>query len=273
HELPSQQELMAGLTAFSHTVLAPQTLPGVLDRAFVTFTCARPRPVHIELPLDVITADAASVGRQARAFATPPAPHPEAISAAGTRLRQARRPLVVLGGGCQNAAPAALAFVEKLGAPTVTTTNGKGLLPPGHPLSLGSSLGREPVHEELAQADVVLAVGTELGETDTWLFGSRPKLEGKLIRVDIEPAPRGRNATPEIAVLSDAGTALSALERSFPKRASNAGASRVEVLRRRLQDGLTEKQRQHIRLLAAVQQALPGLILVGDSTQPVYSGN
>src|SRR5262249_41281369 len=99
-ELPSQQELMAGLTAFSHTVLAPQTLPGVLDRAFVTFTCARPRPVHIELPLDVITADAASVGRQATAFATPPAPHPEAISAAGTRLRQARRPLVVLGGGC-----------------------------------------------------------------------------------------------------------------------------------------------------------------------------
>jgi len=116
-------------------------------------------------------------------------------------------------------------------------------------------------------------VGTELGETDTWLFGSRPKLEGKLIRIDIDPGQLGRNAQPEIAILSDAGLALSALERTFPKRASTAGASRVEILRRRLQDGLTEKQRQHNRLLAAVQQALPGVILVGDSTQPVYSGN
>ena len=64
HELPSQRNLMAGLTAFSHTLLRPDELPEVLARAFAVFDAARPRPVHIELPLDVITAPADHVPRQ-----------------------------------------------------------------------------------------------------------------------------------------------------------------------------------------------------------------
>ena len=64
HELPSQRNLMAGLTAFSHTLLRPDELPEVLARAFGVFHGARPRPVHIELPLDVITAPADHVRRQ-----------------------------------------------------------------------------------------------------------------------------------------------------------------------------------------------------------------
>ncbi|WP_276323642.1 thiamine pyrophosphate-binding protein, partial [Burkholderia cepacia] len=53
HELPSQREVFAGLTAFSHTLLDAADLPQVLARAFAVFESARPRPVHIEIPLDV----------------------------------------------------------------------------------------------------------------------------------------------------------------------------------------------------------------------------
>ena len=74
HELPNQRNLMAGVTAFSHTLMRPDELPGVLDRAFAVFCGARPRPVHIELPLDVITAPAGHVRRQPAGKARPPAP-------------------------------------------------------------------------------------------------------------------------------------------------------------------------------------------------------
>jgi len=61
HELPSQRNVVAGVSAFSHTLMEPEQLPQVLARAFAIFACARPRPVHIEIPIDVIAqpADAA----------------------------------------------------------------------------------------------------------------------------------------------------------------------------------------------------------------------
>jgi acetolactate synthase-1/2/3 large subunit len=55
HELPSQRQMAAGVTAFSHTLLHEDQLPEVLARAFAVFASARPRPVHIEIPIDVIT--------------------------------------------------------------------------------------------------------------------------------------------------------------------------------------------------------------------------
>jgi acetolactate synthase I/II/III large subunit len=274
HELPSQRGLTAGLTAFSHTLMRPDELPDVLARAFAVFRSARPRPVHIELPLDVITANADHV--HPRRFSSPgrPAPDARSIGEAAALLRQARRPLVLLGGGAMDAGAQARLLVERLGAPTVLTVNGKGLLPPGHALSLGSSLPQEPVLEELAAADVVLAVGTELGETDTLLFGGRPKIGGKLIRIDIDAEQLSRNALPDVAILGDAAAALAALADLLHDVTPGAdGADRAMALRDRLDDLLDARQRIHQRVLATVQAALPDVVVVGDSTQAIYSAN
>src|SRR5262249_50642872 len=110
HELPSQRGLMEGLTAFSHTLLWPDELPHVLARAFAASTSGRPRPVHIELPLDVITAKADHVTTKAAPISGRPGPDPARIAAAAELLGKARRPLVVLGGGARDAAPDALAL-------------------------------------------------------------------------------------------------------------------------------------------------------------------
>ncbi len=274
HELPSQRNLMAGLTAFSHTLLRPDELPSVLGRAFAVFRSARPRPVHIELPLDVITAKADHVGRRPAACPSRPGPDGEAIAAAADLLRQARRPLVWLGGGAKDASVEARRLVERLGAPVVLTINAKGILPPRHPLSLGSTLPQLPVIEELAAADVVLAVGTELGETDTLLFDGRPKLGGKLIRIDIEAEQLTRNRLPDIAIVSDAATALAALADLLGGFTPSAdGATRAHTLTERLHNLLDASQRIHKRFLDTVQAALPNVIVVGDSTQPIYSAN
>jgi acetolactate synthase-1/2/3 large subunit len=131
------------------------------------------------------------------------------------------------------------------------------------------------VLEELAEADVVLAVGTELGETDTLLFDGRPNLGGRLIRIDIDPGQLSSNALPDVAILSEAGSALEALERELGDfEADRARAeARVHTLGGRSQRLLDGRQRLHQRFVATVQEALPGVILVGDSTQPVYSAN
>ncbi len=275
HELPSQRDLIEGVTVFSHTVMRVDELTSVLARAFAVFDSARPGPVHIELPLDVITASGAELERRAHPTRSRPGPDPTAIDRAAALLRDAKDPMVILGGGTQDAATEAGLLANSLGAPVALTINAKGVLPPGHPLSLGSSLSQSPVLEALQQADVVLAVGTELGETDTLLFYDQLRLAGKVIRVDIDPEQLVRNVLPEVAIFADSALALSALNQALEGFAGlrDQSEARVAALRGQVDDLLEEPFRLHRLVMTAVQEALPGVVVAGDSTQPVYAAN
>lgn len=275
HELPSQRDLIAGVTVFSHTVLRPDELPGVLARAFAVFNCARPGPVHIELPLDVITAAGDHLSRTAYSTRARPGPDPQAIHAAAELLRTARNVMIVLGGGTQDAAPEARMLAERLSAVVAMTINAKGVMPPAHPLSVGSTLPQKPVLDALQEADVVLAIGTELSETDTLLFYSQLKVRGKLIRIDIEPQQLMRNVLPEIAICSDARLAMQALHAAldgFIGRADSA-RSKAQLLRNEASRLLPAAYLPHRKLMASIDAALPHAIVVGDSTQPIYGAN
>ena len=273
HELPYQRQIAEGVAVFSHTITRPDELPEVLARAFAVFDSARAGPVHIEIPLDVIVEETAHLGTRVRRTEYRPGPDPAAIGKAAELLRRARDPIVVLGGGTQDAAEAARDLVERLGAPVILTINAKGVLPTGHPLSLGSRLPHSPVLEALQKADVVLAVGTELGETDTLLFDGRLELEGVLLRIDIEQQQLTRNAMPDVAICSDAGTAMAALYAGLDGHTPADSRARVRDLRKKSDAGLSEAYRLHGRLLDLVDDNLLGVIVVGDSTQPVYGGN
>lgn len=274
HDLKDQRALAEGVAAFSQTVIEPAELPGALARAMTVFRSVRPRPVHIELPLDVIAATEAPPMAAARPAPPPAAPDPQAIARAADLLRAARSPLMILGGGASGAPEAVRALVEAIGAPVVLTVNGKGLLPPGHPLLVGSVLSQAPVREAVRDADVVLAVGTELGETDSFCFGGRLELTGQLVRIDIDPEQLGRNATPAVGIVADAGPACSALLATLGQdRDPVPGHSRAAGLRNAARAGLPEAYRTHGRILDRVAETLPGVIIAGDSTQPVYGGN
>lgn len=274
HELPDQQALTRGVSVFSHSVLRAAELPSVLARAFAVFDSARPGPVHIELPLDVITAPGEPLSLVPHPTRSRPGPDPRAVEQAVSLLQAAKRPFVVLGGGAQDAPETACALVERLCAPTVLTINAKGVLPPGHALSLGSTLPQKPVLDALESADVVLAVGTELSETDTLLFYSRLNLRGKVIRVDIDAEQLTRNALPDVAICSDSGLAMAAmLEALEGFEAATETPARIAAMRRELAVMLLPEYRVHQRFLDKVQEVLPGVVIVGDSTQPVYGGN
>ena len=205
--------------------------------------------------------------------ANPPGPDQDAIARAAELLRGARDPFVVLGGGTQDAAAAARALVELLGAPTILTINAKGVLPAGHALSLGSRLPHPPVLDALASADVVLAIGTELGETDTLLFDAKLELSGKVVRIDIEQQQLTRNIMPHVAICSDAGSAMRALCQALHGHVPADASARVRALRQAADAHLDDAYRGHGRLLQLIADTLPGAIVVGDSTQPVYGAN
>ncbi len=197
---------MAGLSRFSHTLLDPDGLPEALARAFAVFEGGRPGPVHIEIPIDLFDATVDEPGSRRHPSLASASPDPEALERAGDWLAAARRPLVLLGGGCVKEPEAARALVEALDAPTVTTINAKGLLGIDHPLDLGANASLPAVRELAREADVVLAIGTELRETDyDVVFDGGFSLSGRLIRVDIDPEQLARNQAAELAMVADAG--------------------------------------------------------------------
>ncbi|WP_263262342.1 5-guanidino-2-oxopentanoate decarboxylase [Pseudomonas sp. RIT-PI-S] len=276
HELPDQRALVAGVSAFSHTLMSVDELPEVLARAFAVFDSQRPRPVHIALPLDVITAAAGHLPVLPRVISPRPTPAPGPLQAAARRLSQARRPLLLLGGGCVEAAAEAQALATALDAPTALTINAKGLLPPDHPLLLGSNQSLPPVRQLALEADVVLAIGTELGETDyDVVFDGHFRIAGELIRVDIDPQQLNRNHPATLAIQGDARLAMRALLDELPPREANAdspGAQRAAQARARLAQEFAGWS-HYRQLFDCILRALPQARFVGDSTQTVYSGN
>ncbi|MGF6781874.1 5-guanidino-2-oxopentanoate decarboxylase [Paraburkholderia sp. GAS334] len=279
HELPSQHSVFAGLTAFSHTLLNADELPQVLARAFAVFASDRPRPVHIEIPLDVIVAPARATPRGAAVFPAKPAGAPAALDAAADLLAGAKRPLILAGGGAIEAAAELRALAERLQAPVALTINAKGLLPRGHALSIGSTQSLPAPRALVREADVVLAVGTELGETDyDVVFDGGFAIDGKLVRIDIDAQQSMRNFAPDVAIAADAKLALAALDarlatRPLPSRDARWGAPRVSAVRAEVDAGYDAPTRSLAALFDTVSDTLPDAVIVGDSTRPVYAGN
>jgi acetolactate synthase-1/2/3 large subunit len=135
-----------------------------------------------------------------------------------------------------------------------------------------------PVRELVKAADVVLAIGTELGETDyDVVFDGQFRIDGKVIRVDIDPTQLHTNFLADIAIFSDATLAMRALLQQLgPSKftgTDSPGVTRAAAVRRELEKQRPDAWTAHKRLLDVVQATLPDVVIVGDSTQPVYSGN
>jgi thiamine pyrophosphate-dependent acetolactate synthase large subunit-like protein len=271
HEITDQRAVTAPLTALSATALAPEDLPDLIGQAFTIFAAGRPRPVHIAIPTDVLAMPVAGDWLPRRPPARP-RPDPEAVQAAAGLLARAARPFIVLGGGA--AGPLA-ELAERLAAPVLATNAGKGRVPDSHPLSLGASICREPARQALARADVVLAVGTELSEADS--FVDRLEINGQVIRVDIDPGRMNDRYPAAIGILADAAPAVEALLAALP---GGEGSRRAEAegeaadLRAELLAGLSPLEQGHRRVWSVLREALPAnTTLAADATQIAYTGS
>ena len=273
HEITSQDAVTAPMTAFSKTALDPAEAPDLIARAFATFANARPRPVHISLPLDVLDAPA-DFEIAAREPPPPPGPAPEAIEAAAGLIRGARRPVIIAGGGTVGCAAEVRRLAETVGAAVIPTAAAKGVVPDDHPLCVGATLVRGRTRGLLESADVVIAVGTELAETDSWV--ERLPIAGALVRIDIDPDAAGRDYPADVAVTADAGQALAALSDALADQSAAEGFADGELaaLRGRLAASLPPLAKKHVKVLDALREALPeDGVVATDMTQIAYTGS
>jgi 5-guanidino-2-oxopentanoate decarboxylase len=270
HEISNQSAAIAPLTAFTRTVMSDQEMAKAVSDAFAVFESKRPRPVVLEFPLDVLGAPA-DVGHPKRLQAPRPKAKPADLDAAAKLIDEAKRPLLLAGGGTVDCAPAVRAFLEKSGALGVTTTAGKGVIPASHPQALPSALLTQPVQQVLAEADVVIAVGTELSETDSWV--DQLQIPGKIIRIDLDAFTLTRDYAPAIAIEADAGQTLEALTARI-KAGRKADAGKLAAVRQAVKDGMKPLEKKHMKVLDALRAALPkDGIVVSDMTQIAYTAN
>ena len=276
HELADQTAVTSGITAFSAMVRYPEELPELIARAYAGFRGSRPRPVHLSLPRDVLPESVEGDWKTRRAPSLP-MPDPAAIEEAADRLAQAKRPLILVGGGAVGTRQALTEIAERIGAPVLSTNAGKGILPESHSLSLGCSIVQKSSQQALQNdADVVLLVGSEVGQGDHFL----PKLDisGDIIRIDIDPTELTSMYSAAVPIQADARAAMLALSSALAGRKPTAqrsqGEMRVRDILARNAASMTGLEKQHARIWEILRSALPAdAIVMGDATQIVYTGS
>jgi len=186
--------------------------------------------------------------------------------------------MIVAGGGARAAAVPLLELVEALDGYLVTTVAGKGLLPERHPANLGASLQFRTTQELVSRADVVLAVGTELSETDFY-SGSRLEMSGRLIRIDMDATKLADHYAADVGIWGDAVASLDALVQALPgpDRAQRRWRSELgpaSTHRARIEEQFNAVSRACAQLLEAVRAAIPDdAVVFSDMTQVAYLGN
>ncbi len=272
HEITDQAMVTRPLTAFSEIATNAAQVREYVARAFALFETGRPRPVHISIPLDVLKElDPAPAKR--REVRSRLACDLAQAKAAAQLLAGARRPVIIAGGGAVRAASSVRKVAELIGAAVVPTIAAKGILPDDHHLALEVTIDRPATQALVKSADVVLCVGTELAEPDIWR-DTPLELDGKLIRIDIDPAALARDYLVDVAIHADAGLALDAIAAAIASGSRGfTGSNDIAKVRAEERAALTPLERKHVAVLEALKAGIPEDCLVfTDMTQLAYTG-
>ncbi|HKT58171.1 MAG TPA: thiamine pyrophosphate-binding protein [Microbacterium sp.] len=242
----STEEVFRPITKWSVRVDRPELVTHAVRRAFAIARSGKPGPVYLDLPRDVLAEEIDVVDYEVSGRAPRVVPDQALVEAAAAHLRAARRPIVVCGGGVLASAAweEAVALAEAIDAPVLTSLSGRGSIADDHPLSVGG-LGahRNPVSKRmLAEADVVLGLGTRFEEMETnWREGFVPAPDATYIQVDIDPAEIGNSIPATIGIVGDlkvaASRILDAITAAGPapdagatERAERAERARAELV-------------------------------------------
>ena len=275
HEMISQRTAASALTAHHWAALTPADMQDAVSAAFNTMLSQRPRPCYLELPLDLLS-QPAGPGWKARGLARRASPDADQVRQAAAKLAKAKNPVLLFGGGAVEAAAEAVALAEKLGAIVMTSVAGKGIVPSSHPLCLGTKMAQAEGKAVLQGADLVLAAGSEISETDLWALDF--ELKPELIRIDIDPASLGRPHAASIAMLADAKSALAAIVNALPaadvsarRKANEAMVRDFHAAEPAREDDLRKSLRS---ILEVIRKALPAdTVICSDMTQIAYAAN
>jgi acetolactate synthase-1/2/3 large subunit len=257
-------EMARHITKLAAEVPRSSALPHVLRRAITTATSGRPGPAVLTLPFDVTTGhivrprESGTVTARSRVA-------PEVLDDVTALLRDAQRPLLMVGSGMRGgAAPARLlALAEHLSCPVATSPKGKGVFPESHPLALGvlGLAGHRSAQRYVEGGlDVVVALGTSLGDLATDGFPAHLQASRALIHVDVDPHQIGKSYAPTHAIIAPAAEFLAGLlERvaDLPCRKSTLRAMTGGVERQVLSASRRPERMASHDAVIELQDALP----------------
>ncbi|MEU3523392.1 thiamine pyrophosphate-binding protein [Streptomyces sp. NPDC038707] len=258
HELPDQAASFRGVVKSVHTVRGQSQIPSAIAAAWKSALTAPHGPVWVEIPQDVLLAET-SLPVVTAPDATPDdlPPRPELTALAAHLLSHAERPVILAGGGVvrSDASGKLRLLAEKLNAPVVTTFGGKGAFPWNHPLSLQSWLEDRHTTDFLEDADVLLVVGSGLGELSSNYHTFAPR--GRVIQIEADLGKLESNH-PAVGIHADARLALQALLETVEDRPDESARERVRELLTKVAariDGQNLTLEQQV--LSSVRRALP----------------
>ncbi|MEV8086428.1 thiamine pyrophosphate-binding protein [Streptomyces nigra] len=258
HELPDQAASFRGVVKSVHTVRTQSQIPSAIEAAWKSALTAPHGPVWVEIPQDVLLAETsipAVTGGDA--FPEEVVPRPELTAVAAHLLSSAERPAIIAGGGVvrADASGKLLQLAETLQAPVVTTPGGKGAFPWEHPLSLQSWIEDRHTTDFLEDADVLLVVGSGLGELSSNYHTFRPR--GRVVQIEADLGKLESNH-PALGIHADARLALQALLETVSERQDETAPERVrEVLAKVAARIAGQELTLEQEVLASVRRALP----------------
>ena len=259
HELRDQRALVAHVVKHAVQVQSPSQISSAVQEAWEVALSAPPGPVWVEVPQDVLLAETnLPPVEPVQAAPRVLAPRSELVAEAVRLLDGADRPAIIAGGGVVRSGGEAvlLQLAEALRAPVVTTFGAKGAFPWAHPLSLQSWLEDWHTTEFLQDADVLLVVGSGLGELSSNYHSFRPR--GRVIQVEADLGKLEAN-NAALGVHADALLTLDALSGAVaPREADGVAEKRVAEVLSLVADRLASQELGLERqVLDAVRAALP----------------
>ncbi len=272
HEHETQLEMLRTVTRRAETIWRTEDISRTIAAVADDARRGRPQACAVEIPVDQQYREAEVAIEGSRAVERVSVDQ-DGIDRAVELLTGAERPLIWAGGGVvsADASPELVALAEKLGAPVVTTVEGRGSIPEDHELALGPRTDRPDIADIIGEADVVLAVGTRFQNYSTRMW--KLAIPGELIHLDADPAVIGRNYPAAVPIVGDAKVGLARLADAVDQRTADSGflerSAKSVVADLERSDG--EIGPDHRAIADAIRRLLPrdGLV-VRDNTVPNY---
>ena len=252
HEIRDQPGTLASVNKWVHRIDHPVDAPAAMDEAFRHLQGGRPRPVTVEMAMDMMGLASLVPAPEAAVEVRPPEADPDLIAAAAKMLGAAKAPMIFVGSGAYHAAAEVRALAEMLQAPVVAYQNGRGILDERHYLAQVHPAG----NALWAECDVALSIGCRL-QPERMYWGIDDDL--KVIHVDIDPTELTRVMAPTIGIVGDSALVTAALVDAVPahnpRRASRE--DELTALKARTHQHLVDGLGPQMAFLEVIRDELP----------------
>lgn len=204
------------VTKHNYLVKTVEELPQVLTEAFHIASTGRPGPVLVDVPKDVQLAlfeGSLEAEIDLPGYRPTLVGHPKQIKRAAEAISNAKRPVLMVGGGGQVVPEAVVSFAEKTGIPVITTLMGIGAFPPGNEQALGmpGMHGTVTANKAITHCDLILGAGLRFDDRVTGKI-SRFAPNATVVHIDIDPAEISKLVKAHVPVVGDLRDVLPRLE-------------------------------------------------------------